>query len=352
MNRSCPMHRTVSRRPLRRRSTSILATVAEHGEQYSADRLLELRHRIAGASAMLGEQPLSVYVTGSYGRLEAWAESDIDLFFLHGGSDDEGPFPYTTFIRIAAALIDSTQAMQFPAFTGDGEYLEVHYVGEMERVLGGREDDYVNAFTARMLLLLESRPLLNDEVYESLLARIIGFYFRDYEDHQADFLPIFLQNDILRFWRTLTLNYEHHRLKLLPLSGPELANKKADSGVKNFKLKFSRLSTCFSMVAHLSSAEPPVTPEQVRELCGLTPTDRFRALRGRSDTMDGLLDDLEDQYAEFLEITQQAETDLQAHFGDSSRRRSALGQANRYGATIYKLLSEITPADRLRYLVI
>ena len=326
--------------------------VAELGEQYSADRLIELRGRIAGASAVVGQQPLSVYVTGSYGRLEAWAESDIDLFFLHGGSDDEGPFPYTTFIRIAAALIDATEAMHFPAFTGDGEYLEVHYVGEMERVLGGREDDYLNAFTARMLLLLESRPLLNDEVYESLLARIIGFYFRDYEDHQAGFLPIFLQNDILRFWRTLTLNYEHHRLKLLPLSGPELASKKADSAVKNFKLKFSRLSTCFSMVAHLTSVNPPVTPEQVRELCGLAPSKRFQALRGRSETVDALLDDLKLQYAEFLEITQQGEAELRAYFGDSSRRRSALAQANEYGAKIYKLLSEITPGDRLRYLVI
>jgi hypothetical protein len=96
--------------------------VAEHGEQYSADRLVELRGRIAGESAVLGEQALSVYVTGSYGRLEAWAESDIDLFFLHGGSGDEGPFPYTTFIRIAAALIDATEAMRFPAFTGDGAW--------------------------------------------------------------------------------------------------------------------------------------------------------------------------------------------------------------------------------------
>lgn len=294
----------------------MLAAVPELVEQYSADRLNELRRRLAGAAAVLGEQPLSVYVTGSYGRLEAWAGSDIDLFFLHGGSEDEGPFPYTTFIRIASALIDATEAMGFPAFTGDGEYLEVHYVGQMERVLGSREDDYLNAFTARMLLLLESRPLLNDEVYESLLARIIGFYFRDYQDHQAGFLPIFLQNDILRFWRTLTLNYEHHRLKLLALSGPDLESKKADSAVKNFKLKVSRLSTCFSMVAHLSSANAPVTPEQIRQLCSLTPSKRFQALRGRTDAADALIDELEQQYAEFLEITQRDEGDLRAHLGD------------------------------------
>ena len=330
----------------------MLGPMAERGEEYSLDRLIELRRRIAGAAAVLGEQPLSVYVTGSYGRLEAWAGSDIDLFFLHGGSDDEGPFPYTTFIRIASALIDATDAMQFPPFTGDGEYLEVHYVGNMERVLGGREDDYLNAFTARMLLLLESRPLLNDEIYEALLDRIIGFYFRDYGDHRADFLPIFLQNDILRFWRTLTLNYEHHRLKFLSLSGAELADKKADSALKNFKLKFSRLLTCFSLVAHLSSVDPPVTPEQVHGLCDMTPAKRFQALRGRGEAVDALLDELELQYAGFLAIAQQTEEALRTYFGDVTCRRSALEQANRYGATIYALLNEITPTNRLRYLII
>jgi predicted nucleotidyltransferase len=106
----------------------MLANVDTPGERYSAERLVELRRRLEGGAELLGKQPLSVYVTGSYGRLEAWAESDIDLFFLHGGSDDEGPFPYTTFIRIAAELIDAAAAMKFPAFTGDGEYLEVHYV--------------------------------------------------------------------------------------------------------------------------------------------------------------------------------------------------------------------------------
>jgi hypothetical protein len=222
----------------------------------------------------------------------------------------------------------------------------------MERVLGGREDDYLNAFTARMLLLLESRPLVNDEIYGSLLARIIGFYFRDFKDHQTGFLPIFLQNDILRFWRTLTLNYEHHRLKLLTLSGSELAIKKADSAIKNFKLKVSRLSTCFSMVAHLSSADPPVTPDQVSALCALTPSERFQALRGRKSAADVLLDQLASQYTEFLTISQQSEVDLRDYFGDSKRRQSASEQANRYGATIYELLSEITPSDRLRYLVI
>jgi len=80
-------------------------------------------------------------------------------------------------VRLAAALVDATEQMGFPPFTGDGEYLEVHYVQRMEDVLGSREDDSINAFTARMLLLLEGRPILGPDIYERLLARVVGFYF-------------------------------------------------------------------------------------------------------------------------------------------------------------------------------
>lgn len=318
-------------------------------ERYSHERLSDLRSRLTGACAVIGKHPLSVYVTGSYGRLEAWSGSDIDLFFLHGG---ENEFPYTTFIRVAAEIVQATEAMHFPPFTGDGKYLDVHYVGQMEKVLGSPADDYCNAFTARMLLLLESRPLINDATYESLLSRVLGFYFRDFADHEMSFMPVFLQNDILRFWRTLTLNYEQDRFTLTTLAGDALEEEKAASALKNFKLKFSRLSTCFSMVAHLSSATPPVTLDQIRALCHLTPAQRFEELRGRSAEADALIDSIQHLYDKFLERTQQDKAAVKKTFATSDLRKEAQAQANRYGEAIYELLQVITPADRLRYLVI
>lgn len=247
----------------------------EPNRDYSLRRLDELGREL-DVEPIVDDHPLCVYVTGSYGRLEAWEGSDIDLFFLYDSSDETARFPWTSFVKLSARLIETTERMGFPPFSGDGRYLELQYVSEMERVLGSPRDDSLNAFTARMLLMLESRPLHDVPVYEGLLRRIIGFYYRDFPDHEDDFLPTFLLNDILRFWRTLTLNYEHHRLKLLPLSGEELELKKADSALKNYKLKVSRLATCFSMVAHLSSSEPPVTADQVFDLCRMTPGDGSR----------------------------------------------------------------------------
>jgi hypothetical protein len=47
-----------------------------------------------------------------------------------------------------------------PDFSGEGEYLTHHTIEEIVDTLGKPEDDVNNTFTARLLLPLESRPLL------------------------------------------------------------------------------------------------------------------------------------------------------------------------------------------------
>ena len=261
-------------------------------------------------------------------------------------------------MRLSARLIEVAHEMGFPPFSKDGKYLEVQYVSEMERVLGSPRDDSLNAFTARMLLLLESQPLHDEDVYLRLLKRIIGFYYRDFEDHSDSFLPTFLVNDILRFWRTLTLNYEHHRLGLGTaltegdLAEEELRDRKADSALKNYKLKVSRLSTCFSMVANLSAMSAPVEPDQVFDLCRVTPAERFARLSDYSPTSGDLVKELTAVYGEFLDQVQRDENVLLAEFAEPGNRREALARASRYGDLIYALLKEVTPAERMRFLVI
>jgi predicted nucleotidyltransferase len=326
--------------------------VQETRRDYSSRRLRELAEELAPVRPLLEGHPLCVYATGSYGRLEAWSESDIDLFFLYDGAHESERFPWTIFVRLAARLIEATEEMGFPPFSGDGRYLELQYVREMERVLGSPRDDSLNAFTARMLLLLESQPLHDDAVYARLLERIVGFYYRDFADNAKTFLPMFLINDILRFWRTLTLNYEHHRLKLLDLTGEELERKKADSALKNYKLKVSRAATCFSMVANLSAEPAPVELATVLDLCRMTPTERLERLRRHGEDASHIVDQLERAYGEFLSSVQRPDEDLLREFADDDARKAALRSAARYGDLIFQLLDAVIPRDRMRYLVI
>ncbi|HET8814493.1 MAG TPA: DUF294 nucleotidyltransferase-like domain-containing protein [Solirubrobacterales bacterium] len=323
----------------------------EQSREYSLSRLQALGQELE-VEALLDGHPLCVYVTGSYGRLEAWEGSDIDLFFLDASPEETERFPWTRFIRLAARLIEVTEGMGFPPFSGDGRYLELQYVSEMEEVLGSPQDDSLNAFTARMLLILESQPLHDEEVYASLLKQIIGFYYRDFEDHGDNFMPTFLMNDILRFWRTLTLNYEHHRLKLRCLTGDDLEQEKADSALKNYKLKVSRLATCFSMVTNLSAMGAPVKLDDVFELCQITPAQRFDRIRDYGQDADSLVSELHVVYTEFLSQVQRPEEELLAEFRISENRKEALKRASRYGDLIYKLLSSVSSAERMRYLVI
>ena len=92
---------------------------------------------------------------------------------------------------IDAALIRIATNMSFPEFTNQGQYLEIHPLLDIVKYLGGPDDDFQNHFTARMLLLLESRPVYNARAYATIVEAIVAAYFRDYRDHEKDFRPIF-----------------------------------------------------------------------------------------------------------------------------------------------------------------
>jgi predicted nucleotidyltransferase len=319
---------------------------------YTASRLTDLSGAISDLAPLLNDAALCVYATGSYGRLEAWRGSDIDLFFLYGPPPGEKPPNFLTFIRAAARLVEVTEQMEFPPFSGDGKYLETLDVNDMERALGSPEDDSTNTFTARMLLLLESQPISDPGRYHDLINRIVAFYYHDFQDHGESFVPTFLLNDILRFWRTLTLNYEHDRFEVRQLEGVDRERARAKSSLKNYKLKLSRLATCYSMIVNLAAEPVPVAPERVVELTRLTPQDRFGSLRGRQADGDRLIEELGQQYDRFLNEVQRPDDELLEAFSDRDRRRDYLAEAADYGSTIFRLLEVLVSEERMRHLVV
>jgi UTP:GlnB (protein PII) uridylyltransferase len=52
---------------------------------YSLDRLTTLGERLDPVRPLLAGKPICLYATGSYGRLEGWSGSDVDVFFLYDG---------------------------------------------------------------------------------------------------------------------------------------------------------------------------------------------------------------------------------------------------------------------------
>jgi predicted nucleotidyltransferase len=171
------------------------------------ERLESLKQHLNDAKKHAGDVAC-VYLTGSFARGEASDHSDLDLFIVGDKKEDGATLSNLDAICLKADLIEKTREMGFPEFSGDGEYLKHYSVADLIGALGKPDDDASNTFTARLLLLLESRALLGARVYEKTIGDVIAAYWRDYEDHKSDFMPTFLANDITRLWRTFCVNYE------------------------------------------------------------------------------------------------------------------------------------------------
>ena len=205
--------------------------------------------------------------------------------------------------------------------------------------MGTEKDDVANTFTARLLLLLESRPLLEDAVYDEIVLNVIESYWRDYQDHQTTFMPAFLANDILRIWRTFCVNYEARTER-------EPEEKKASGKLKNYKLKHSRLLTCYSALLYLLAvhkSKKSVAPSDALAMTKLTPTERLEWLRDRSDLKEakGTIVNLLSQYTRFLETTNFKEEELIRQFTNKDMSRKFMEAAHEFGDSMFEALTII-----------
>ena len=291
-----------------------------------------------------------VYATGSFARGEASQHSDLDLFIVGQMRDDKRSLRRLDEIRVKADLIEVTQRHKIPEFSGDGEYL-VHYtVQQLVKTLGKPDDDATNTFTARLLLVLESRPLLGEPVYQDVIEEVLGAYWLDYEDHKSEFIPAFLTNDILRLWRTFCVNYEARTAR-------EPEERRAKRRIKNYKLKHSRLLTCYSGLLYLLgvfSARRTVTPTDAAGMVALTPTERLQWLLSQPHLTDAheKLEKLLHRYEAFLESTEAAENTLIERFLDARTSLKYMRSAYEFGDLVFDVLETIGQKNRFHRLLV
>ena len=328
--------------------------LADVRAQHSKQRLDQLRNQIAQLAVLQEFPSLTIYGVGSYARLEASEHSDLDLFFLTSDELSDIDDPRTKSLRLFGEIIEIGRHLDFPKFSNDCEYLQFLSTEDILKNLGNPKDDHQNYFTARMLLLLESHCLHNEECFDKIIRRIVQSYFKDYPDHPETFWPLFLLNDIGRFWKTLLLNYEHKRRK--DPSEPDQETIKTKQKVKNFKLKYSRMTTCFASIVALGSRSAPVTEEEVFQLTKLTPRQRLESVKDHLPSVATAVDEVLGKYGWFLEMTGLSTTDLESHFVDKGRRIHMFGQAREYGDAVFSLLQRIDESDDslklLRFLVV
>jgi predicted nucleotidyltransferase len=311
-----------------------LGEILDRRRSETNERIEELRKRLGHAENLVANAAC-VYVTGSFGRGEAGDFSDLDLFIAGKNTGEGRVLRPLDEILVKAELIEAVRSLGIQDFSGDGEYLLHYTVGELVDTLGTPEDDVTNTFTARLLLLLESRPLLEEAVYQDVIEPVITAYWKDYEDHKNTFMPAFLANDILRLWRTFCINYEAR-------TSTDPPRKKAKRKLKNYKLKHSRLLTCYSGLLYLLfiyENQKTVSPIDAVAMVKLSPTERLEWLlaQTRSEKIKQLI-----QYYEvFLSETNAAEDELIERFLDKAKSKAYFTAANHLGDLVFEILESL-----------
>ncbi len=168
----------------------------------------------------------SFLVFGSLARDEYTNRSDIDWALLIDGA--ASPQHLDIAQKIARELGNKqpgpTQVFGCPIFSHD-----------LVHLIGGQADTNSNT-TRRILLLLESRALIQGEdvrgrVLRHLLRRYVGEDRGYHTVHNYDVrIPRFLLNDIVRYWRTMGVDYATKRRE----------RGSAGWAIRNIKLRMSR----------------------------------------------------------------------------------------------------------------
>jgi hypothetical protein len=219
-------------------------------------------------------------------------------------------------------------------------------VGELVDSLGQPEDDVNNTFTARLLLLLESSPLLGESAYHRVIGDVISAYWEDYQDHKGDFMPAFLANDVLRIWRTFCVNYEARTQR-----DPE--EERVKRRIKNYKLKHSRLLTCYSALLYLLATfakNKTVSPTDATRMVSLAPIQRLEWMLEQPElaSAHATVAELVDLYEQFLATTDVPGKELLLLFKDKVKSKAYFDSAFRFGNLVAEAL-EIVGQKNLFY---
>ncbi len=232
----------------------------EEAKNYTDAKIHLLRSRLP---AIMKSDCVSVVAVGSFGRKEASALSDLDFFFIKDREDYSPDDEVQAFRGLFEELGIKTPSK-------DGAFnSEIELCSEMSRNVGGFEDKS-EKLTRRLLFLLEGDWLYNEELFNKALDQLIRHYVREtITEHQ---LCRFLLNDLIRYYRTICVDFE---CKTYEHGKPW--------GDRNIKLQFSRKLLYFSgilVVAETAQQNWQAKREILKTYLRLTPLERLKRICG------------------------------------------------------------------------
>ena len=239
----------------------------ERCRKHSDEKCRELRKELGEMFPAKGNG--TVLVCGSYARREAAGSSDVDYFLVTEEEDEREDS--------IEAIKKAVDRLGLKAPSQGGSFAKKVTRQSIIQNIGGAEDSNDN-ITQRMLLLLEGDWLFNEEGFRGFRRKILRKYLgADIPDHQV---ALFLLNDIIRYWRTICVDYEY-----------KTTEEEKPWAIRNVKLVFSRkllyASGLFS-VALTADMSIKRKMERLEELFDLRPLDRVVHICGTATTREML----------------------------------------------------------------
>lgn len=207
-----------------------------------AEQQIESLERLLEAASPVDT---SVVVFGSLARGELTTGSDIDWTLLADGQAHPGHLKAA--IDIEQRLVDAKHKPPGKEATFGG----LSFSHDLVHYIGGGEDTNRNT-TQRILLLLESHSLGDGEAHKRVVKQVLKRYIEEdfglvVHGSNLSGVPRFLLNDIVRYWRTVAVDFAYKRRE----------RQSQGWALRTVKLRMSRKLTYASgLVACFSCAMP------------------------------------------------------------------------------------------------
>lgn len=321
--------------------------VIDDRKDYSLRRIEELKQALS-SGRRIADAKACVFASGSFGRLEASGHSDLDpcIVALCDRKKDS-KLSLLQEIRLKSEIVLAVETLGLDEIDGDGKYIGQFTNLGLVKEIGSPIDDSSNTFTTRLLMLLEARPIINEKIFNRVRKEIIEAYWVDFERYEHKFIPAYFTNDIIRLWRTFCVNYEARTRRLVG----DLRIKKK---VKNYKLKHSRILTCYSAILYLLSiyeSKGTVTQADAMDMCFMTPIDRLIFLKNCLDgaAVRRIVENLIEMYGNFLQTASQDEAKLEQQIQDNE---GYTRDDYRFGEEMFKAINSIGNGNEFHRLIV
>ncbi len=252
--------------------------------EYSEVTLQRIRTVVDQVTKPKGD--FCIVLNGSFARSEAHKKSDIDFWLLI--SDESDPAEAEKYLsEVRCALTENGFVCPNP----EGAFARANILDKLIGKAGSKGDD-ADGITQRMLLLMESTWLVNEDFFVESRNKILAHYCKGLGSEQKQ--PIYLLNDLIRYFRMICVNYQYNT---------------GDDGekwlIRNVKLRHSRVLIYAGLLSLIlvSSTKDELAEKFILENLDLTPLERVFLLCEAVESSS--FDRIASAYDHFLETVKE-----------------------------------------------